>query len=57
MSDKSGRLIGAQDDSTCVKSVYLEANTLRETKTIIIVTARDKSKLKFTIFALFVEFY
>lgn len=47
MTDVQGRSLDqgrAQHSSECINRVYLEAKTLKETKSIILITAKDISK-------------
>ena len=49
MTDMQGRSLDqgrAQHSNECIDRVYLEAKTRKETKSIILITARDTSKSK-----------
>ena len=47
MTDSHGRVLDSGASTPvgeCVNRVFLEAKTLKETKSIILITARDQSK-------------
>ena len=41
MTDSLGSVVDSNRASECIRTVYLEARTLRESKSNILITARD----------------
>ena len=41
MTDGQGNTLDSSRSNDCISTVYLEAKTLRETKSIILITAKD----------------
>ena len=49
MTDTHGHSLdgGKQPSNECINRIFLQAKTLKETKSIILITAKDKGKCKY----------